>query len=94
MFRVPATRKKKPKKPSKTLVLTVERQRKGWSGLELARRSENAPSDLSRWEHARAIPYDRQLRRLARALAWPVADAHRLLEEVAGEDRNNPAQVQ
>jgi len=86
-------KKKRPSKPTKVLLLTLERQRKGWSGLELARRSVNAPSDLSRWEHARAIPYDRQLRRLAHALGWPIADAHRLLEEVAGEDRNTPAQV-
>jgi ribosome-binding protein aMBF1 (putative translation factor) len=91
--------RKKRSKPSKVLLLTVERQRRGWSGLEMGRRSKNAPSDISRWEHGRAIPYDVQLRRIARALGWRVADAHHLLdtaqsnqmdaavESVAGCDR-------
>jgi ribosome-binding protein aMBF1 (putative translation factor) len=69
---------KKP--PNQVLVLTVERQRKGWSRLELARRSKNAPSDISRFESGRVVPYDVQLRRIARALGWRVADAHHLLD--------------
>jgi len=73
-------------KPSQVLLLTVERQRRGWSGLEMGRRSKNAPSDISRWEHGRAIPYDRQLRRIARALGWRIADAHRLLAPVVADD--------
>jgi len=88
---------KKP--PSEVLMLTVERQRKGWSRLELARRSKNAPSDISRFESGRVVPYDVQLRRIARSLGWRVADAHHLLdtaqpnqkdaavESVAGFDR-------
>jgi len=74
------------KKARRLLRLTVERQRRGWTGLEMGRRSKNAPSDISRWEHGRAVPYDRQLRRIARALGWRAADAHRLLEPVAVGD--------
>ena len=68
------------KLPSEVLMMTVERQRKGWSRLELARRSKNAPSDISRFESRRVVPYDVQLRRIARALGWRVADAHHLLD--------------
>jgi transcriptional regulator with XRE-family HTH domain len=74
------------KRLNEVRVLTVLRERKGWSRLELARRSRNAPSAISCFESGRVIPYEVQLRRIARALGWPVADAHRLLEPIADDD--------
>jgi len=44
------------------------RLRRGWSQLELSRRARIHPSDLSKIEAGRIVPYEPQLRRLARAL--------------------------
>lgn len=44
------------------------RERRGWSQAELARRARLHPADISRIESGRLVPYDRQRRRLARAL--------------------------
>jgi len=44
------------------------RQQRGWTALELARRSRIHPSDISRIESGRLAPYQPQVRRLARVL--------------------------
>lgn len=58
---------------------------RGWSGMELARRSGLTPSTISLTEHRRFTPYDSQLAKLAEALAWP-GDPAALLEEVDDAD--------
>jgi len=62
------------------LKLAAERKRLGLSQLEVSRRTRMAPADVSRIESGRFRPYRGQLRRLARALGWPVTDAQKLLE--------------
>jgi len=44
------------------------RLRRGWSQLELSRRARIHPSEVSKFEAGRIVPYRPQLRRLARAL--------------------------
>ncbi|MGQ0551239.1 MAG: helix-turn-helix domain-containing protein [Armatimonadota bacterium] len=44
------------------------REQRGWSQVELGRRSRIHPADISRIEQGRLQPYRPQLRRLARAL--------------------------
>jgi ribosome-binding protein aMBF1 (putative translation factor) len=61
-------------------VLTREREARSWSRNELARRARMAAGDVGRIEAGRLRPYDGQLRKLARALGWPIADAQRLLD--------------
>src|SRR5262249_36074583 len=62
------------------IVLTRERKARGWSISELARRSVMANGDVGKIEAGRLQPYPNQLRKLARALGWPVDDAQQLLE--------------
>jgi ribosome-binding protein aMBF1 (putative translation factor) len=64
--------------------LTKERELKGWSRSELARRARMTPADVGKIEAGRLAPYDSQLRKLARALGIP-GSAARLLEEVSGD---------
>ena len=61
-------------------VLTRERKARGWSISELARRSVMANGDVGKIEAGRLQLYDSQLRKLARALGWPLNDAQKLLE--------------
>lgn len=61
------------------LILTLEREARGWSRSELARRSRMNPADVSRIESGRFVPYPTQLRKLARALHWPADTAGELL---------------
>lgn len=59
---------------------------RGLTQTQLASRARLHPQQLSAFELGRAIPYEVQLRRLARALGVPASEAHTLLEEVqAGE---------
>lgn len=51
--------------------LRVER---GWSQAELGRRSRIHPSDISRFESGRAVPYPVQAEKLAAALGVEIAD--------------------
>ncbi len=67
------------------LSLTREREARRWSRNELARRAQMAAGDLGRIESGRLRPYDSQLRKLAKALGWPIADAQRLLDVVEPE---------
>lgn len=64
--------------------LAHERERRGWSRTELARRAEVHPSDIGKFEARRLLPYEGQLQRIAKALRWPMARADSLLEEVVG----------
>lgn len=61
--------------------LTELRQARGWSKAELARRARLAEADVGKIESGRHVPYEAQLRRLARALGVPVAEATTLLDE-------------
>lgn len=60
--------------------LTALRTARGWSKAELARRARMAEGDIGKIESGRLVPYDTQLRRLARALGVPVAEAASLLD--------------
>ncbi len=61
--------------------LTSLRLARGWSKTELARRARLHPSRVSVIENGRALPYDVELRRLARALKY-VGGPRELLNEV------------
>jgi len=65
--------------------LTKERELRGWSRSELARRARMTPADVGKIEAGRLTPYDSQLRKLARALRISSSAAPRLLEEVSGD---------
>jgi transcriptional regulator with XRE-family HTH domain len=66
------------------LRLTLERESRGWSQAELARRARLHPSELSKIESGRIRPDRPLLRRLARHLGLPAADAERLVDKVSG----------
>jgi len=68
------------------LVLTQERETRGWTRGELARRAKMTPADVGRIESGRLKPYDSQLRKLARALGVSAAEADHLLDTVGGAD--------
>ena len=70
------------------LVLVTERKGRGWSQAELARRARIVAPQLSMIEAGRYRPYPRQLKRLARALQWPVEQAERLLDEAESVTRS------
>lgn len=55
------------------------RRARGWSKAELARRAHLGEGDVGKIESGRLVPYEAQLRRLARALRIPVAEATALL---------------
>jgi ribosome-binding protein aMBF1 (putative translation factor) len=78
---------------TKALRLTREREARGFSRAELARRAKMSPSDISLIESHRFIPYTRQLRKIARALGWRIADAHRLLEPAVDDDDHEAVAV-
>jgi transcriptional regulator with XRE-family HTH domain len=56
-------------------------KKRGWSGMELARRSGLSPSTISQMRHRRFIPYPSQLAKLVAALEYEGNGAE-LLEEV------------
>jgi ribosome-binding protein aMBF1 (putative translation factor) len=62
------------------LVLTRERERRGWSRAELARRAQMSPGEVGKIEAGRLQPYESQRQKLARALRIP---ADQLLEPAA-----------
>lgn len=66
------------------LELTREREARGWTRAELARRARMQAGDVGRIESGRLVPYDSQLRKLARALGVAVAEAQRLLRSIEG----------
>ena len=64
------------------LMLTARRVQNGWSKSELARRARMTASDVGRIEAKRLVPYESQLRKLARALGLSVREADSLMVEV------------
>ena len=64
------------------LRLTYERQQRGWSKTELARRARIGQATMSRIESGRQVPYAPELRRLAQALGIAKAEAASLLVHV------------
>jgi len=64
--------------------LQIERQSRGWSRAELARRAGLNPSTVSLIEAGRLIPYTTQLEKLCGALGLPPSDAAQLCEAPAG----------
>ena len=68
-----------PDSATERLVLTRMRVARGWSRSELARRARMTPADVGKIEAGRLVPYDSQLRKLARALGVRSDEAGRLL---------------
>jgi len=66
------------------LNVTVERELRGWSRAELARRAGLNPTTVGLIESGRLRPYDSQLRKLGKALGFPEAEIHALLEHPSG----------
>lgn len=58
------------------------RQAKGWSGWELGKRANLHPSQISKFELGRAVPYEGQLNRLAKALGVALERAFTLMQDV------------
>jgi ribosome-binding protein aMBF1 (putative translation factor) len=67
------------------IILTAERQRRGWSQAELARRAQINANTVSLIESARFKPYGVQLAKIARVLNWPAQEASRLLDPVTAQ---------
>jgi transcriptional regulator with XRE-family HTH domain len=59
--------------------ITMEREKRGWSRAELARRTNLHPSQVGQFESGRLVPYPAQLARMAEALG---SDADRLMDDV------------
>jgi transcriptional regulator with XRE-family HTH domain len=67
--------------------ITKERLAHGWTKTELGRRARLHPARVGTIENGRVVPYEVELRRLARALRWP-GEAAALVDEV-GEDADD-----
>lgn len=67
------------------LQLTKLREERCWTRAELARRTRMSPGDVGKIEAKRLTPYPSQLRKLARALGLPIADAASLIDVAAAE---------
>lgn len=65
--------------------LQLEREKRGLSKAELARRAKMQPGDVGKIESGRAKPYDVQLKKLGRAMRLRVAESLTLGDEVATE---------
>lgn len=65
--------------------LRHEREQRKWTQARLARRARISNSDMSRIEGGWLRPYPNQLKRLAKALDWPVESADELLVRVNSE---------
>ena len=61
--------------------ITKERLARGWTKTELGRRARLHPARVGTIENGRVVPYDVELRRLARALHWP-GETTALVDEV------------
>lgn len=61
--------------------ITQEREARGWSRSELARRAEMSNATVGQIEAGRFLPYEVQLEKLALALEFE-GDPSALLEEV------------
>ena len=65
------------------LRMTSEREARGWSKNELARRARMIPSEIGKIEAGRLLPYPSQLKKIALAFKMPVAEATALIAEVS-----------
>jgi len=65
-------------------LLRVERERRGWSQAELARRARMHPATVSLVERGLLTAYPQQLAKLARAFGMPQKRAASLMEDVDG----------
>jgi len=72
------------------LRLSVERQKRGWTKSELARRAKMQPGELGKIEAGRLRPYPSQLRKLGRALGVPITEDASLMVEAALAGDNLP----
>lgn len=63
------------------LKITRLREGRGWSKLELSRRTKISPADITRIEQGRFIPYPGQLRRLAKVFGISGSEAACLLKD-------------
>lgn len=61
--------------------ITQEREKAGYSRTKLGARSDVHPARVGQIENGRCIPYDPELKRLARALRYE-GDPASLLDEV------------
>lgn len=68
--------------------ITAERERRGWSKSELARRAAMNNSTVGLIERGLSVPYPSQLKKLAAALDIPEDQAPTLLDEVTMEVRD------
>lgn len=66
--------------------LQLEREKRGLSKAELARRAKMQPGDVGKIESGRAKPYDVQLKKLGRAMRMRVAESLALGEEIATQE--------
>lgn len=64
--------------------ITKEREARGWSRAELARRASLNPATVGQVEAGRFVPYFAQLDKIAQALGWS-QDPATLLDEVRGD---------
>ncbi len=69
--------------------LRIEREKRGWSRAELARRARLNAVTVGLIEAGRLEPYPLQLRKLARGLGLPAAEAAQLLEHCGGVEDDN-----
>ena len=65
--------------------LRHEREQRKWTQARLARRARISNSDMSRIEGGWLRPYPNQLKRLAKALNWPLESADELLVALSHE---------
>lgn len=71
-----------------TMMVTIERRKRGMSQAAIARATGANPSSISRIESGKEPPYPFRARRIADALGWE-GDPMELFEEV--EDREGSA---
>lgn len=71
------------------LEMTSKRLDRGWSKSELGRRAKMTAADIGKIESRRLVPYESQLKKIAKALGVPPASAQRLLKN--GRELRNPS---
>lgn len=67
--------------------LTIERERRELSKGELARRAKMHKSDVGKIETGRQLPYEKQLKKLGRAMRMRIPESLRLGDEVTEVER-------
>lgn len=64
-----------------TIRLKREREKRGWTRAELARRAGMSAGDVGKIEAERTKPYDSQLAKIAKALGIRQSEASSLINE-------------